>query len=137
MLTRRIPIFLVALIVAIAVVNGFADKYYWYWQMRWFDMPMHFSGGVFLAGVVFWWYYNREGEPFDGNFLKVITICLSAALGVGIAWEIFEAIVGLMTVGHINAMSDTLSDLFFDTLGGIAVAVWGWQKLNKKIYDAT
>lgn len=127
----RIPPFLVLLIVIIAVANGLADKYFWYWQIRWFDIPMHFLGGVWLAGMAFWWYYFNK-KTTNISFSSILATCLVAALGVGLVWEIYEAIVGLLTVGHINAMFDTTKDLFFDTLGGIVVAVWGFRKLNKK-----
>lgn len=127
----RIPPFLVLLIVAIAVANGLADKYFWYWKMRWFDIPMHFAGGVWLAGMAFWWFYYRKAIT-DKSFSKIFTICLFATLGVGLVWEIYEAVVSLLTVGHINAMSDTIKDLSFDVIGGMAVTIWGWNKMKQK-----
>ncbi|MBI5400638.1 MAG: hypothetical protein HZB12_00770 [Candidatus Yonathbacteria bacterium] len=129
--TRRIPVLLVVLLVAIAVVNWLAESYYWYWRMRWFDMPMHFAGGVWLAGVAMWWrYYHHEKLPV--SFLQILTTCLVAALGVGLLWEVFEAELSFVTAGHINAVPDTLKDLLFDTIGGIVVAgfVWFRDKLK-------
>lgn len=126
---RSIPIFLVVLVVAIALMNGVADKYYWYWQMRWFDMPMHFSGGVWLAGAAYWWFLSKKTESVP--FLRVLTICLAASFGVGFLWEIYEAVVSLITVGHINAMSDTLKDLSFDVIGGTTVTLWAWLKMKR------
>lgn len=130
MQSRTFPIFLVVLIVAIAVVNGFAESYYWYWRMRWFDMPMHFSGGVWLAGAAVWWRYYRNGK-IAVSFLQILMTCLLAALGVGLLWEVFEAWLSFVTVGHINAMPDTLGDLLFDTTGGTVVAVFVWLRRKK------
>lgn len=127
----RIPPFLVFLIVAIAVVNGFADKYYWYWQIRWFDMPMHFFGGVWLAGMTIWLYPHLRTKLPD-SFSKILLICLAAAFGVGLTWEIYEAMISYLTVGHINAMPDTLSDLLFDILGGTTVAIFTWWRIKQK-----
>lgn len=130
MQARRIPIFLVVLIIAIAIANGLADKYYWYWTMRWFDIPMHFAGGMWLAGVAVWWYRPSQSiSPV--SFSKILAICLCAALGVGLLWELYEAGVSFLTVGHINAMSDTLKDLLFDTIGGTTVAVFTWWRIRR------
>jgi len=118
----QIPLILVVCLVVIAVVNGFADFYHWYWTMRWFDMPMHFAGGVWLAGMAVWWFLPPFKDMHAVSFMRILFIGLGAALGIGLAWELYEAIVGLLTVGHANAMSDTLSDLFFDTVGGTTVA---------------
>ena len=130
MKARLFPKMLVVLIVVIAVVNAFANHYYWYWQMRWFDMPMHFSGGAWISGTVIWWRF------FSGNFPVVIPRSFSyiAMWGIGIAflvgfgWELYEMIVSQITVGHVNAISDTLSDLIFDILGGLVVSVGVWIK---------
>jgi len=133
---RPFPPVLVFLIIAIAVVNGFAESYYWYWRMRWFDMPMHFAGGVWLAGTALWLWYRAENEVTI-RFLKIFAICLGAAFGIGLAWELFEAGLGLMTVGHINDMADTLGDLLFDILGGTTVAIWFWQRAKQDILLTT
>lgn len=130
MQARTFPLILVVLIVVIAIVNGFADYYYWYWRMRWFDMPMHFAGGVWLAGTVAWWRYFRR-ETAMVSFFHILATCLVAALGIGFLWEVFEAWLSFVTVGHINAMPDTLGDLLFDTIGGTTVAVFTWWRLNK------
>lgn len=120
-----IPTTLVIFLVAIAVVNGFAVSNYWYWAMRWFDMPMHFAGGAWLAGFGIWWQYARRDVPITG-FFHVWGVGLFFALGVGILWEAYEACVSFITVGHMNAIADTLSDLFFDIMGGTAVSVLVW-----------
>lgn len=121
-MSSPIPLILVVFLIAIAVVNGFADVNHWYWTMRWFDAPMHFAGGMWLAGFGVWWRYSRRGVSTP-SFLMLLGVCLLFALGVGLLWEIYEAVVSSLTVGHINAMSDTLGDLLFDTIGGTTVAI--------------
>jgi len=136
MQSRSFPLILVFLIIAIAAVNAFAESYYWYWRMRWFDMPMHFAGGVWLAGTAVWWWYSKK-EKLQNHFFSILAVCLTAALGVGLAWERFEAGLGLATVGHINEIADTLGDLFFDTLGGTAVALFTWVRMKQNIITTT
>ncbi len=175
--TRPFPHVLVALILAIAVVNAFAHYHYWYWTMRWFDMPMHFAGGMWLAGVAIWWRFfsgpvrdcERHGPISNGTgkFTDVRIGLLSllvwpphlpsdssdkkcrsrakrnlmvgvgvwgagSALIVGLAWEVYEAVIALATKGHINAMSDTLGDLLFDILGGLVVVCIIYVKLKNQ-----
>lgn len=131
MRSKSYPIALLALIVFIGAVNLFAEIYYWYWRMRWFDMPMHFLGGVWLAATALWWYYGWL-EAKNQHFYRVLAICIIASLGIGFLWEVFEAGLALQTVGHINAMPDTLSDLMFDTLGGVTTAFGAWIHLKNK-----
>lgn len=130
--SRPFPQVLIVLIVAIAVVNAFAEHYYWFWLMRWFDMPMHFAGGVWLAGVALWWRFFSGRFTVEVSIKAIFAWVIVGALGVGLAWEVYEAGVSYLTVGHINDMLDTMSDLIFDTLGGLTVAslVWIKQKHN-------
>ena len=123
MQTRTFPRILAVLILAIAVVNCFANAYYWYWQIRWFDMPMHFLGGVWLAGVAIWWRFTSGRCTNEvKSFWRVILWGVGAAFLVGFAWEVYESTISVLTIGHINAIPDTFSDLFFDTLGGFVTA---------------
>ena len=125
------PIILVAFLVAIAVVNAFADVYHWYWTMRWFDMPMHFAGGAWLASFGVWWQYYRRGLVVE-RFLQILGACLVFALSVGLLWEAYEAVVSFFTVGHMNAIKDTIGDLLFDIMGGTAVAILVFTKEKLK-----
>lgn len=127
----QIPVLLVVLLVVIAIVNGFAEVYHWYWTMRWFDMPMHFAGGVWLAGFGTWWQYSKQGVPVQ-RFLPLFAVCIIYALSIGLLWEAYEAVVSFFTVGHMNAMPDTLSDLLFDILGGTTVSVLVWVRTKLK-----
>ncbi len=88
--TRPFPHILVALILAIAVVNALAQYYYWFWTMRWFDMPMHFAGGMWLAGVAIWWrFYSEKFPDARDRLLYLLMWGVSAAFIVGLAWEAY------------------------------------------------
>ncbi|MFZ2303187.1 MAG: hypothetical protein WAV98_00150 [Minisyncoccia bacterium] len=127
-----IPIALVIFLIAIAVVNGFADLNHWYWTMKWFDIPMHFAGGAWLAGFGVWWQYYRRGVEVPG-FLQILGVCFVYAFSIGLLWEAYEAVISFFTVGHMNSMPDTLGDLLFDTIGGTTVAVLVWVLAKLKI----
>lgn len=129
MQSKPYPISLVALIIFIAIVNLMAEVYYWYWRMRWFDQPMHFLGGVWLASSALWWFYARRGAALP-TFIKILGVCLASSLGIGLLWEVLQAGLGLETAGHMSRVGGTLSDLFFDTIGGLAVAMGTFVRIR-------
>lgn len=129
--TSQIPTSLTFLLIIIALVNGLAEAYHWYWTMRWFDMPMHFAGGSWLAGMVAWWVYFRKGIS-PQRFSLLLGVCLLGAFSIGVVWEVYEAAVSFLTVGHMNNIPDTLGDILFDILGGTTVAVLIWLRVKLK-----
>jgi len=105
--------------------------------MRWFDMPMHFAGGAWLASFGVWWQYYRRGLVATGGVLQILGVCLVFALSIGLLWEAYEAVVSFFTVGHMNAIKDTIGDLLFDIIGGTAVAILVWSQTNKNNHYET
>ena len=63
MKSKSFPVTLALVLFLIAIVNGLAQYHHWYWTMRRFDMPMHFTGGAWLAGVALW------ARFFSGKFM--------------------------------------------------------------------
>jgi hypothetical protein len=118
--------------VAIAVVNAFAEHYYWYWLMRWFDMPMHFAGGIWLAGTVLWWRFFSGKFTVSPNAKTIFAWAVLGAIGVGLIWEVYEAAVSYFTVGHMNDILDTIGDLVLDTMGGAVAAGILWVRTHNK-----
>ncbi len=132
--TRPFPHTLVVLILVIAIVNAFAHYHFWYWTMRWFDMPMHFAGGMWLAGAAIWWrFFSGKFPDARGGLPHFLMWGVGAAFVVGLAWEAYEAVVALATKGYMNAMPDTLSDLSLDILGGLVVVMIVWLRRDKYI----
>lgn len=132
MQSRPFPLILVFLVVAIAIVNALAEQYSWYWTMRWFDMPMHFAGGVWLAGVGIWLrFFSGKFSEITKSFSSLVTWGVGTAFSVGFVWEVYEGFVALATKGHLNAMSDTFGDLSFDILGGFVISTVVWLRIRK------
>lgn len=132
---RFFPKFLVVLLLIIFIVQIFALKYYWYWTMRWFDMPMHFAGGVWLAGAAIWWRFFRDDSTESPGLSRLVVWGVFAAFVVGFSWEIYESSVSFLVIGHINDIIDTGSDILFDVLGGLVFAIcvyWAERRILKK-----
>jgi len=83
---------------------------------------MHFAGGfwVALTGL----FFARSASP-KGVFLFLISIGVAAT--IGILWEFLEFGLNYFWKDLWNqaflqpSLEDTLTDLFFDLLGGVAV----------------
>jgi len=109
---------LAILVFFIFILNFLAGKFYWYSEIWWFDMPMHFMGGLWL-GLSFIWLFSSKNIS-----TKSIVSVMLCVLVVGVAWELFE----LYFVNHIAEnpfnLLDTLSDLFFDLAGGSLALVY-------------
>jgi hypothetical protein len=104
------------LVVAVFFFNVFAYKFYFYASISWYDMMMHALGGVFvalLAGALC-------ARFLKGTSVAHILVCtLMSVFAVGLLWEVFEYTVQGFTRGVPFAnIPDSLSDLFFDMIGG-------------------
>lgn len=107
------------LVIGIFFLNALAMKYHWYFSLWWYDMPMHFLGGVFigfLALVIF------PKKPVLNAFLCVLII--------GILWEVFEFSLDTFITYNPHNYLDTLSDIAFDLAGGLS-AVFYYLKRAK------
>lgn len=116
-LSKRI----VPLIVFIFLLNFIASKFYWYSTIWYFDMPMHFLGGIWL-GLVFSYIFLSCALT-----LRTILFIILGVLIVGLGWETFELIfVNYIAVNPFNLV-DTISDVCFDLAGGLTALVYCWN----------
>lgn len=116
---------LIFLMFFIFLAHLLAEQFYWYYSIAWFDMFMHFLGGVWL-GLFFFYVFSRNKQivPFA---LKIIFFILM----VGILWEVFQFFTKNYIGGDPFDSMDTLSDIFFDLLGGLCVILYIWEKRLK------
>lgn len=108
---KKLGVRVVSLILFIFVLNLIAMKFYWYFSIWWFDMPMHLLGGLWL-GLVFIWFLRLK----DLSFSTIVKIILGVLL-IGIAWEVFEIIVNKTIIQNPFNTLDTISDVCFDLAG--------------------
>jgi len=107
-----------ALLVAfIALVNYGAIKFHWYYSLWWFDMPMHFLGGMWVAMLIVWYLADHRFS------IDSVGRAILGAFIVGLSWEVFELLLNEQFVQNAYDLSDTLSDIFFD-LSGAFTAVF-------------
>ena len=106
------------LILLIAVLNGIGNKFFLYWKFWWFDIVVHFLGGLWVGLSVLWFCYFsgylknlRKDAPF------VILLSFLSVLAVGLGWEIFEFVIEVDFSDKY--ISDTSLDLIMDILGSL------------------
>ncbi|MBP6866324.1 MAG: hypothetical protein KBC12_02145 [Candidatus Pacebacteria bacterium] len=126
-----------ALLVAIiALVNYGAIKFHWYYSLWWFDMPMHFLGGMWVA-MLLAWYLSDDRFSTD----SVGRVILGAFI-VGLSWEVFELLLNEQFVQNAYDLPDTLSDIFFDLSGAftavfyVALRIMNIPESGLKFYNA-
>ena len=122
---------MVALVWVVFFLNFVAVKLFLYSLVWWFDMPMHFLGGMFLA-ILSVWLCLRSALSAEirkhGYFLLIIGF---SVLCIGIFWELFELGTNIfITFDRIN-IRDTASDLFFDLSGGMIGIAYALRKMPR------
>ena len=95
----------------LAFLQQVALAEYLYWRWWWFDILMHFLGGILVGGI----------GVVIANVLKtpVLPTLLVTLVVIGIGWEVFEYAFGLYDGGW--DLVDTSIDLIMDTLGALLV----------------
>lgn len=123
MQSKKLLIRSVVFIFLIFLLNYLAMKFYWYSSIWYFDMLMHFLGGIWLALL---YIYLFPPEKYNS---KTIWKMLLVILLIGLGWEIFEVIIN-ETITRISFnILDTVSDLFFDLSGGCFVIMYFMKKI--------
>ncbi|MBY0376433.1 hypothetical protein K2P96_00455 [Patescibacteria group bacterium] len=112
MLKKKLLVRIVLLMFAMFLADRLAHNFFWYYTVWWFDMLMHFLGGLWV-GLFF--SYVFFGTIDTKRFIFKVIAYLFV---VGVLWEIFEFATNNV-IGHdpFNIL-DTVSDLFFDLAGG-------------------
>ena len=114
--------------VILALINVPATLLYWYHLVWWFDMPMHFLGGVAVFYLAFLlWLPARKWVSANRFYFEVVI----TALLFGVLWEALELFLYVRFSYPAFHLTDSISDLFFD-LAGVFFGVLGTLPLMKK-----
>ncbi|MFG0328981.1 MAG: hypothetical protein ACF8PN_03690 [Phycisphaerales bacterium] len=119
-LRTRLPRLFSLLFVSAGFVNaaGFAWDLFENENCVWYDEAAHAYTSLMVALVISFWMYYGSGRVRP--IAVFVTLATLATLGVGIAWEIFEWLVGIL-----GPPRDTVLDLVMDLVGGVGGALSG------------
>jgi hypothetical protein len=120
------------LIFFILVLHLTAVRFYFYWTYWWFDIMMHFLSGFWFTSL-FLWFSNLRNKGSKRTYGSFLIVAILASLSIGILWEIFEYTTKL-TFTSGNYVSDTISDVIMDMVGGVIASVYiyvgSWKRIN-------
>jgi hypothetical protein len=111
---KRIGILLVIFILAlgVALLDKTGHFLRLYWSLWWFDILMHFLGGLLIGLASAWSYVFVFKKGTSG----LVRTTLLSVLIVGIFWEIYEVYIGIQ-VTHEPYIWDTSVDIIMDLVG--------------------
>ncbi len=112
---------LTLLILLIFIANLFANTFYLYSSIWYFDIIMHFSGGFFLGLLALYLF-----KPEVLNTSSVFKVLLLVFF-IGVSWEVYEIVVDALLSKNVFDFFDSSSDVFFDLAGG-ASAIFYFSK---------
>mgnify|MGYP000438521745 CR=1 FL=1 len=116
--------------VLTAVLHYFALVNFLYWNVDWFDILMHFLGGVTMALLALFVFFTSD---YISNFAKlrsdklvVLFVVLSFTAVIGLGWELWEIFYGMSSI--LEDRFDTILDLIMDMLGALVVFLFEFFK---------
>ena len=119
---------IVGLSVAVAIIHYFACEYSLYWAISWFDILMHFLGGLLMGFIALFVFFTSEKISFPkNNRVLIFSLTIGFVLIVGLIWELWELFVGFSDV--LNDVGDTILDLIMDTAGAIVAYLLTIKKI--------
>lgn len=114
---------ILGLVSVLALLQLIALEEFLYWQFWWFDLVMHFIGGLIIGGIaLFITSYILSDPKYTFPFFLFVLVV------VGVGWELLELSTGMFR--EDNYTLDTSIDLLMDTLG--AVVVYGTVRHGKR-----
>lgn len=118
------------LLLALAVTIHTAGAMGLYERFGWFDYIAHTVSATVVASIGYASFRALEihSPEIDVPSQFRILFVLVFVLAIGVAWEVVEFALGdLMTVYGIN---DIVTDMVFNLVGAVIVAVWGTTHLG-------
>jgi len=117
---KKLSNVLIKITTIVFVLNFLATKLYWYSDFWWFDMLMHFLGGVFI-GILILYIIFRTQRNTHMSLYAIMKLTIVSVFVIGFLWEIYEYVVQGFTGVILANPLDSISDLFFDVAGGLYV----------------
>jgi hypothetical protein len=86
----------------------------------WFDIMMHFLGGLFVALSALWFFFESGYIHLHKSIKNVVLVAVGSIILIGVSWEVFELLAGVPIEN--NFALDTTIDAIMDGLGAALAA---------------
>ena len=100
----------------VGAMNAIAYKLYLFWTVIWFDMVMHFLGGLFVSLFFFAMLSVLKSKL---SYVEKLVLGVVFTVLVGLVWEYYELVIGVTNLADTVYWGDTGMDIVMDTLGSI------------------
>lgn len=131
--------FLFWALFSILLVHFMALSFNIYSSIWWFDIPMHFMGGAWVALLFFRIFIDiidKKSLYSLFEISKLVILAIAFAVMIGVFWEFFEFIASRIFNMYLQGdLIDTMTDLLMDTIGGLFSGVIGALLLKKELSD--
>jgi len=119
---------LAILVFTIFLLNTAGSFFGWYELLPWYDIVMHFLGGLWLSLVAIWILYKYMEVRKDAIFSTLLFVLIGAIL-----WEVLEYAIQAIanTPGLLATMPDSISDVVFGLLGGLLGGLYTLKKIRQ------
>jgi hypothetical protein len=108
-----------------AILHYFALVNFLYWNVDWFDILMHFLGGVTMAYLALFVFFTSNYIPvfskLRSNTWIVFFVVMAFVAVIGLGWELWEIFSGFSNI--LTDRFDTILDLIMDMLGALAIFI--------------
>ena len=122
-MTRQKSFALLALLLYIILsLHLLALYFYWYWVFWWYDILLHFLGGLWLGGTALWFLRYVKNEKHS-TVATIYFFPLLITIIVGLSWELFEFSLDTFIIFQTNDIIDTMSDLGMDIVGSLVASL--------------
>jgi len=99
-----------------AIFHRIALTFSLYWYYWWFDILMHFWGGI-LLGLLFYIVIKSRWFNLKPKTALIVSFLLMVTLG----WELFEWLI--RSISSLNYVTDTITDVTMGLFGGLLVHI--------------
>lgn len=113
--------------ILVFVLNVILEARGLYYALPWIDMPMHIAGGasIAFAGMSFLAFLRTRGFVNELPFLLRTLFIMSFVGLAAVSWELWEFSMDVVFDRHLQiGLFDTMSDVSFGLLGGLAVSLF-------------
>ena len=111
-----------SILVVIALLHYLALDRDYYWTISWYDIMMHFLGGVWTTLFVLWC-LNMDDSGRLSQFAQPRFI-ITFVFFVGVFWELYELAFGITFISDANYAFDTTLDMVMDIAGAVTTTFY-------------
>jgi hypothetical protein len=119
----------VCVLICVAVLNMIAMIFHLFWTIMWFDMIMHFLGGLFVGLSVCLLFEYIWGNTL--SYSEKLYRGLPLVLLVGLLWEGYELLFHMTDFYSPDYFADSGMDVVMDVWGGLVAIIYSHNKIKK------